>query len=736
MPSAAEAHQRTALEADTRDLLTVLEGIPLLKEILKLSKQMPRYQTAYVEALKNTENLDEWRGIQTSVSASTHGISHHLFGWQEKTTAALLETPHQLINQFDLLQACSSPFADAFQKPPTRTFLAETEYSKTWALQLFHSIIQNTGMKSSKKEAIISMAHKMLDFNKTELEKTAKQLLGAQLSFTDMLSFDEDAFQDWPADQQDMLNKLIGEFFSSKQEKDIDAILITYLKRKEKPKNPTDLLKICNEEGAGTPLEDKGKIESLFNGNQKTVLSHLLEEMNVFITQELQSLTSPSLFDTLQQPQVDASSTIHAFIDGWTGYNSDNKDKLRSLFDHGMTIEDAIELLEKQPYGGHNGISLLASTLLNINPSPTNIASLQEIWQGELPDVGLNLEEHKTINERTKACLVHIARMDPEFDEDKKARWIFMHSENITAEQDTLTHPIYNEAELIQYAQKRLPQIKIALNEYLATNSDTIGVTLRADIQSPEIKAQQERTLSAQRLSGEFTQEQKKRLTETYQHPQPFTNLEILISSVFLMLSTDDDLTKEDSQFEEQHKLETDVIATYIALLGSIKAGSKTLEPKSGSIKALIQSLPQHFDFKTGELNIRALPEVFLGQKKGEEAKYQIFDALPSAIHSYLIFSFAAVIFLAVSIPVFLALINTAAFTLTQSISLTALAGSAILMTSYCLNKLFLRLSNTDHQIENLKERFRASGSDKPIQLNSNNGMGHTLTTEPQNRPN
>ena len=208
-----------------------------------------------------------------------------------------------------------------------------------------------------------------------------------------------------------------------------------------------------------------------------------------------------------------------------------------------------------------------------------------------------------------------------------------------------------------------------------------------------------------------------------------------MISSVFLMLSTDDELTKEDSQFKEQRKLETDVIATYIALLGSIKAGSKTLEPKSGSIKALIQSLPQHFDFKTGELNISALPEVFLGQKKGEEAKYQIFDALPSAIHSYLIFSFAAVIFLAVSIPVFLALINTAAFTLTQSISLTALAGSAILMTSYCLNKLFLRLSNTDHQIENLKERFWASGSDKPAQQTLTPRTGETPTPESRNEP-
>ena len=493
MPGAAEPVQRTALEDNTRDLLTVLEGIPLLKEILKLSKQMPRYQTAYVDALKNPQKLNDWGDIQTSVNDSTHGISKHLFGWQETTTDALLETPRQLINQFDLLQACSSPFADAFQKPPTRTFLAETEYSKTWALQLFHSIIQNTGMKSSKKEAIISMAHKMLDFNKTELEKTAKQLLGAPLSFTDMLSFDEDTFQDLPADQQDMLNKLIGEFFSSKQEKDIDAILITYLKQKEKPKNLPALLKICREEGAGRPLNDETEI-TLFTKDPKTALLPLLEEMNVFITQELQSLTSPSLFDALQQSQAGASSTIHEFIDSLTGYNSDDKDKLKSLFRDNPTIAEAIKLLEKQPYGGHNGISLLASTLLNINPSPTNIASLKERWQDELPHFDLNLEElqeYKTINERTKACLMHIARMDHGFDEDKTACWIFMHSENITVAPGSWTHPIYGDGDaLIQYAQKRLPQIKIALNEYLATNSDTIGVTLRADIQSPEIKAQ------------------------------------------------------------------------------------------------------------------------------------------------------------------------------------------------------------------------------------------------------
>jgi hypothetical protein len=809
------AESRTELRMDqtSANLLEVLKNIPVFKPLIELATRSKDYQKLYVKmlneehtpsALEGLSAREQWIETRSSIKESLREILKQLCGWQSRTVDTFEETINRVVNQFDLLQSCPTSAATCFEKPKTQTILNITKSSDSIALQLFYILIQNSGIKSTKKEAIIRLTHKMLEYNEQSLKEASTSLLGKLSTKPITVEGNLDFFENYTEKEKDLLDKLSTEFITTKKKNHQDSLVITYLELQDKPTDITQLFKWWAEQ-KGLSDEDLEKLRdgtapfdlikhdelnTLFS-DEKKALNEFATDLNQFITEELKALNATPFYEAIKRA-CETDETIEETYLQWKAREfSDKQDEqIKSLLellkttttvteaanlypteraidpspfrefigeiaeegseytnkpvieayndwkdhlehaDRAMILDENMKSLEqalkstktKDVYNklktlsrsGHNSTSTLICTLLNISPRSTTPlitdfeTVIEKLGRVELP----NILAHETLNERIKHTIQFMSTFPGRLTLEEKAIIVFLYSENcIETHEDAgnyrfREHPLYADEQeaFLNYAESQLTLITVALKEYQSPGSSLADLLTRANTQSPSFQAQQERVLSATGLSGRFTEDQKTLLESTYHHPQSFSTWEILMSSIFLLLSTDDELTEDATTSQEHLNLEVNMIASCIALTGSIKAGSKTLESTgAASLNSFIRNLPKNYDFNTGALDVRGMAGDLIGEEKVKKTEHELLNKLPSAIHSFLIFSFAAMIFLAVSIPVFLVLLETSLFTVAQTTSLALLAGSSILMTSYYINKLLYHFSGTESHVQNVR---------------------------------
>jgi hypothetical protein len=730
------------ISAHVSSLFEVIKNLPHVKEVIDiLSTDRASLQTSYVKELSceehdstQTDTRNTWKTLKEK---RDHALVTLLskFSISELDSSALLDQWDKLIDQIDLLQACTTPASPCFEQLRTQTPLASTRQNTALILQAFHLLIENIGMRSIKIKSIMQLCDKMLQFNQQATLEAAKALLSKDLIKMNSKSLDSRHLFHTTSPSELALLEQLTEHFLIDQEDVIDQVIITYLQQDSKATSTQSLLeefvriKGYPEERGQLFIAQNQENERLLKllGPQSETGNEFYKKLQCFIQRELSIISAPSLFDFLQAQQ-DTTKCINVAFDEWKKLFHNPTDDLRARIKQqtqavqtvlppqqpqtdslqaaggaagqAHTVKTALDTLTPLSKSTHNISSTIATTLLHLNQAAQDITAqeLSEVLKKLPPDYELsNLAHLETINVRLKHLIPKILPMEMMSPKEKSVI-IFLHAHNAITNEDgahqlKLPTHLQEEAKFLKYAScQYLPIIELTLQEHSAKSKSALDIFRRSTghgINSTHL---------------DFSDSQVQTIIKKYHHPQAFSNSEILLSLVFLMATCPNYLTETDLSKNEHLSLEINMIGSCIALNGSIRSGSKSIEGKAAdSAASLIQVLPNHYNFETGSLNLRGLAGEVLGEDRVKNTENVLLGQLPKAIHSFLILSFAAIIFLATSLPVFFILFETSIFTIAQSALLALLSGSGILITCYYLNKLLYYFSGAQSYVEDLR---------------------------------
>ncbi len=729
------------ISAHVSSLFEVIKNLPNVKEVIDLlSTDRASLQTSYVKELSceehdppqaDTENT--WKNLKGKRDQALVALFGK-FSISEPDSSALLDQWDKLIDQIDLLQACTTPASPCFEQLRTQTPLASTRQNTALILQAFHLLIENIGMRSIKIKSIMQLCDKILQFNQKATLDAAKALLNKKdLIKMDSKSLDSRHLFHTTSPSELALLEQLTEHFLIDQEDVIDQVIITYLQQDSKATSTQSLLeefvkiKGYPEERGQLFIAQNQKNERLAKllEPQSETPDEFYEKLQRFIRRELSIISAPSLFDFLQAQ--DNTKFIDGAFSEWEALFINPTDDLRARIKQqtqavqtvlppqepqtdslqaaggaacqAPTVKTALDTLTPLSKSTHNISSTIATTLLYLNQAAQDITAqeLSDVLEKLPLDFELsNLAHLGTINLRLKHLIPKILTM--EMSPKEKSVIIFLHAHNAIikkngAHQLKLPTHLQEEEKFLKYAScQYLPIIELALQEHSAKSKSALDIFRRSTghgINSTHL---------------DFSDSQVQTIIKKYHHPQAFSNSEILLSLVFLMATCPNYLTETHLSNKEHLSLEINMIGSCIALNGSIRSGSKSIEGKAAdSAASLIQVLPNHYNFETGSLNLRGLAGEVLGEDRVKNTENVLLGQLPKAIHSFLILSFAAIIFLATSLPVFFILFETSIFTIAQSALLALLSGSGILITCYYLNKLLYYFSGAQSYVEDLR---------------------------------
>ncbi|MBM4211236.1 MAG: hypothetical protein FJ186_01685 [Gammaproteobacteria bacterium] len=735
MPSSA-----SNISAHVSSLFEVIKNLPNVKEVIDiLSTDTASLQTSYVKELSCEEHDSSQADTENTWKTLKKKRDHALvtllgkFSISELDSSALLDQWDKLIDQIDLLQACTTPASPCFEQLRTQTPLASTRQNTALILQAFHLLIENIGMRSIKIKSIMQLCDKMLQFNQQATLEAAKALLSKDLITMVSTSLNSRNLFHTTSPSELALLEQLTEHFLIDQEDVIDQVIITYLQQDSKATSTQSLLEefvrikgYPEERGRAfiAQNQENKRLQNLLEPQSDT-LGEFYKKLECFIQRELSIISAPSLFDFLQIQ--DTTKCINAAFDKWEKLFLNPTDDLRARIKQqtqavqtvlppqqpqadslqaaggaagqAHTVKTALDTLTPLSKSTHNISSTIATTLLHLNQAAQDITAqeLSEVLEKLPPNYELSDLAHlETINVRLKHLIPKILPM--EMSPKEKSVIIFLHAHNAIIKKDgahqlKLPTHLQEEKKFLKYAScQYLPIIELTLQEHSAKSKSALDIFRRSTghgINSTHL---------------DFSDSQVQTIKKKYHHPQAFSNSEILLSLVFLMATCPNYLTETDLSNNEHLSLEINMIGSCIALNGSIRSGSKSIEGKAAdSAASLIQVLPNHYNFETGSLNLRGLAGEVLGEDMVKNTENVLLGQLPKAIHSFLILSFAAIIFLATSLPVFFILFETSIFTIAQSALLALLSGSGILITCYYLNKLLYYFSGAQSYVEDLR---------------------------------